>query len=183
MTKVFINPGHCPGVDPGAVHGDLTEADIALNIGTAVKQYLINAGCDCRLLQSDNLYGESPNYPNITATANAWADLFVSIHCNAASPAAKGTECLVYSVDSDASLLADCIQAQIVDSLGTVDRGIKERPDLAVLRSTSMPAVLIETAFISNDCDRSLLVNNQDDFARAIARGVTDYICYKEATR
>lgn len=181
MAKIFINPGHCPGVDPGACHGNLTEADIARNISELVEHYLINAGCECRLLQSDNLCGESPSYPDICQTANDWgADLFVSIHCNSASPAAQGTEVLVYSVDSPAGVLADCIQAQIVDSLGTFDRGVKARTNLAVLKYTAMSAVLVELAFLSNDCDRSLLVNNQDDFARAVARGVTDYLCYQK---
>jgi N-acetylmuramoyl-L-alanine amidase len=38
-----------------------------------------------------------------------------------------------------------------------------------------MPAVLVELAFISNEGDEELLRDRQDDFARAIARGVTDY--------
>ena len=38
-----------------------------------------------------------------------------------------------------------------------------------------MPAVLVETAFIDNAADAKLLVEREDDFARAIARGVTDY--------
>lgn len=62
-----------------------------------------------------------------------------------------------------------------MNSLGTKDRGIKERPGLIVLRDTAMPAVLIETAFIDNDEDCQLLLEKTDDFARAIARGVTDY--------
>lgn len=49
-------------------------------------------------------------------------------------------------------------------------------PELLVLRYTDMPAVLVETAFIDNDDDMALLVNNEDDIARAIARGVTDYV-------
>ena len=39
-----------------------------------------------------------------------------------------------------------------------------------------MPAILIEMGFIDNDFDVVLLENNQDDIARAIARGVTDYM-------
>ena len=38
-----------------------------------------------------------------------------------------------------------------------------------------MPAVLVETAFIDNDEDVQLLINDWDAIARAIARGVTDY--------
>ena len=45
-----------------------------------------------------------------------------------------------------------------------------------VLKNTNMPAVLVELAFISNEDDEKILRNNQDDFARAIARGVTDYL-------
>ena len=53
---------------------------------------------------------------------------------------------------------------------------MKQRNDLAVLKYTDMPAVLVEMGFIDNDFDVVLLENNQDDLARAIARGVTDYM-------
>lgn len=177
--KVFINPGHMVGVDAGAVNGMHHEAQIALNVGELVNNYLKNVGYDVMMMQSDNLCGESPAYPNVCSTANAWgADLFVSIHCNAAAnEQAKGTEVLIYNKWSRAEDLAECIQKQIVDSLGTVDRGVKVNQHLAVLRETVMPAVLVEVAFISNEDDVQLLINNQDDIARAIARGVTDYLC------
>lgn len=177
-------PGHMPGVDSGAVNDKygVTEAGIVKEIGAGVQQYLNRVGYDCLLVQSDNLCGESPNYTNICASANGWqADLFLSIHCNAAAAEeAQGTETLVYSSDSgEACGLAECIQNQIVQSLGTVDRGVKERPGLAVLRETDMPAVLVETAFITNEEDVQLLMDQKDEFARAIARGVTDYIARK----
>ena len=41
-------------------------------------------------------------------------------------------------------------------------------------------AVLVETAFIDNDEDAEILTNYWDDIARAIARGVTDYICMQQ---
>ncbi len=34
----------------------------------------------------------------------------------------------------------------------------------------------METAFIDNYADNKLLVNHEDDFARAIACGITDYV-------
>ena len=86
----------------------------------------------------------------------------------------------MYSENSEeTNALAECIQDQIVQSLGTVDRGVKERPGLAVLRETDMPAVLVDTAFITNKDDVQLLMNRKDEFARAIARGVTDYVARK----
>lgn len=78
--KIFINPGHMPGVDSGAVNEEygVTEADIVKEIGAGVQQYLNRVGYDCMLVQSDNLCGESPNYTNICASANGWkADLFL----------------------------------------------------------------------------------------------------------
>lgn len=177
--RVFINPGHHPGLDPGAVNRDygVTEADIVRDVGVQVAEYLAAAGCDVKTVQSNNLCGEDAAYTNVCLTANSWpADIFVSLHCNAATPAAQGTEVLVYSRWSTADKLASCIQRQIVGSLGTVDRGVKARPNLVVLNSTHMPAVLVEMGFISNGNDCEILINQQDELARAIARGITDYI-------
>lgn len=182
--KVFINPGHMPGVDAGAVNYsmNLQECDIALRISNRVKGYLEAVGYDVKLLQSDNLAGESPRYENVTDSANKWgADVFVSIHCNSVeNPTARGCETLVYSMGGDAEDLAYCIQKQVIDTLKAIDkkfddRGIKVRNKLAVLRCTKMPAVMVETAFISNELDANLLVNKEDDISRAIARGITDY--------
>lgn len=176
MLKIFINPGHDMDLDPGACANNLREVDIALAIGEKLKKTMEVIGYPCQLLQSDNLNGETKGKPNVCATANnSGADIFVSIHCNsAANTSAKGTETLVYSTGGKAELLAKCIQTQIVNSLNMVDRGIKVRPDLCVLRETSMPAVLVETAFISNQEDAYKLMYRIEEFANAIARGITD---------
>lgn len=178
MLKIFINPGHDIELDPGACANNLREVDIALAIGKELKKIMENIGYPCFILQSDNLAGENPAKTNVCATANnSGADIFVSIHCNAAANlSAKGTETLVYSAnEGKAHKLAKCIQTQIVQSLGTIDRGIKERPNLSVLRNTAMPAVLVETAFISNEQDAAKLRDRQYSFATAIARGITDF--------
>lgn len=179
MTKVFINPGHCIGIDSGAVNSvnGVTEAEICRSIADKVEHYLKNAGCSVVVLQSNNLCGEYPAHPNIVATANdSGADIFISLHCNAFNEKAQGTECLVFAKGSYSEDLANAIQKQIIGSLNTVDRGIKERSDLAVLKGTAMTAVLVEMAFIDNAEDCHKLITKQDDFARAIARGVTDYL-------
>ena len=71
--------------------------------------------------------------------------------------------------------LANAIQSQIIRSINTVDRGVKERQDLWVLNGTDATAVLVEMAFIDNDEDLALLNNDLDTIVRAIARGITDY--------
>ena len=183
--KVFINPGHDTTYDSGAVnpHTGLRECDVAAEVGALVVDYLEAAGCECEIMQSDNLaptpagrssYDDRQG-PTVTETANEWGtDIFVSIHCNAANTTAQGTEVECYGSGAGEQL-AQCIQSQIVDSLGTVDRGVKYMPKLLVLKYTDMPAVLVEMAFIDNDNDAALLTEKTDEFARAIARGVTDY--------
>ena len=59
--KVYINPGHDKKYDSGAVNPTtgLRECDVAAEVGALVADYLEAAGCECRILQSDNLAGES----------------------------------------------------------------------------------------------------------------------------
>lgn len=182
--KVFINPGHSPkgNPDPGAVNPDtgLKESDVAYKIGVLAVGYLRKAGCDVKYLQSDNLCGEGEG-ENVCETANDWqADIFVSIHCNAANGKARGAETFCYEEDSDGYKLAGFIQSQVyetqheIDS-GFIDRGVKIRPSLALLRNTEMPAVLCEVGFIDNQADAWLMFHYFDEIARAVARGVTDY--------
>lgn len=176
--KVFLNPGHAPGgePDPGAVNDatGLRECDVALAVGKSAESYLNAADVETELLQSDSLY-------EICETANSSdADIFVSIHCNAAeAEEANGTETWACAGSYRGSLLASCIQSQLVNALDTTDRGVKIATPgvngLYVLTNTDMPAVLVELAFISNSGDEELLANKQDDLARAVARGITDY--------
>ena len=176
--RVFLNPGHDTTYDSGAVNPrtGLRECDVAAEVGALVQGYLEQAGCEVAALQSDNLNGESPWLPCVVQSANAWpADIFVSLHCNAANGQARGTETLVFMAGGESEQLARCIQQQMVDAVDTVDRGVKEREGLCVLRRTDMPAVLVEMAFIDNDEDARLLTEQTDEIARAIARGVTDY--------
>ena len=65
------------------------------------------------------------------------------------------------------------IDNQLVNSLDLYDRGIKSA-NFWVLRKTDMPAVLVETAFINNPKEEDKLINQVDEFAKAIARGISD---------
>lgn len=185
MVKICIDPGHAGGsTDPGACNQTtgLQEADVTLKVGKQAAKYLEAAGCQVRLTRINQEQAETDDLSYRTRMANRWpANLFVSIHCNAAdNSSANGTETWYCDGSVKGEQLATCIQKQIVDSLAVVDRGIKiavpGRNGLYVLTETEMPAVLVELAFITNAGDERLLANFQDTLARAIARGVTDFL-------
>ena len=174
--KVFLNPGHAPNgnPDPGACGCGLRECDVAKNVADLVAGYLTAAGIEVvGSLQSDSLREV------VSASNRVGADVFISIHCNACNGVAQGTEVWHYYGSGEGEKLAQCIQNQIVDALETVDRGTKgAKPGvngLYVLSNTDAVAVLVELAFIDSESDAALLRGRKDDFARAIARGVTDY--------
>ena len=168
--KIFLDPGH-GGKDPGAVAAGYREKDIALNIAHMVGMILEEAGAEVRMSRERDVF---VCLADRAMMANEWgADLFLSIHCNsAASSAATGTESLVYAENGRANDLAGQIADRIGQDLHLTNRGVKVRPELAVLNSTHMDAVLVETAFISNAQDRNKLLIQPEDFAAAIAGAI-----------
>ena len=188
--KVMIDPGHAgPNTDPGAVNGTtgLQEADVALVISRLVENYLTAVGYEVKLTRTDWEQAETDDLSYRTALANDWgADIFISLHCNsAANSSAKGFEVWTSPGDTLGDKLATCIYGQIAaefpDRVGRVDYSDGD-PDkesrFYVLMYTDAPACLVEMAFISNDEEAALLADAvwQDRYARAIARGVTDYV-------
>lgn len=181
--KIFLDPGHnFAGGDRGASGYGLKEQDITFKIAEALAPLLEGYGHEVKM--SRNSLTDSVGNSVATSIserakmANDWgADLFISIHCNAYNTLARGTETLVYSKNGKAYPIAERIQRAIVKTLGTADRGVKERPDLGVLKRTNMPALLVETAFIDNQHDGAILKNHIADFAKAICMGVSGEVC------
>lgn len=168
---VVINAGHCPGVDSGACGDYSQEANIVKYVGEVVCKDLEAVGIQALFVQDDSL-------SNVCGVANdADADLFVSIHCNsAANRTAKGTETFFYEGSANSKKLAQCIQNQLVDTMKSVDRGLKNGDWLYVLKHTTMPAVLTELGFISNPAEEKYLNEHKQVIAHAVARGITDYM-------
>lgn len=141
--KIYINPGHS-NVDPGAVG---FETERVLNVKTAnfMNEHLL-ANYECQTMVTD---GKINSTHVASAEANEWgADLFVSIHNNAAG--GDGYEALVYSEKRKA--LGQIFEKHVL-AAGQNSRGVKLRPELNVLRLTDMPAVLNEGAFVDNKKD------------------------------
>ena len=135
--RIFLNPGHDVNLDSGAVnpHTGLRECDVALQIGVQLQAYLKECGHFVEMLQSDNLAGETPHLPCVVDAAEAAeADIFISIHCNAANGIARGTETLVHHLGGEADALARSIQREIVSTLGTRGRGFEKRHSVVFRR-------------------------------------------------
>lgn len=181
--KIFIDQGHNP-VNPnaGSEGFGLREQDLVYNIGVLLRDLLIADGrFEVRL--SRNSPTEILGVSNATSLrervqrANSWgADYFISLHTNAAAPSASGTEAYVYSIPSEAYELGTDIVENISEMTGLRNRGVFARPSLYVLRRTSMPAVLVELGFITNETDSYLMAYEPEIFAEAIYQGILDYL-------
>ncbi|MBO8433832.1 MAG: N-acetylmuramoyl-L-alanine amidase [Tyzzerella sp.] len=171
--KVCIDAGH-GGKDSGAVGGGIKEKDIALSISKKLRDYLKSYNVDVYMTRETDVYDSVTTKAKKGNSSNA--DLFLSIHCNSAtSESANGVEVLVYKNTGDNKKAGESILNSIVEELILRNRGVKERPDLAVLRDTKMTAVLVETGFISNVGDRAVLLEKQSEFSKAIGDGVLRY--------
>jgi N-acetylmuramoyl-L-alanine amidase len=121
--------------------------------------------------------------PSMTLNKRSWlanyrgANIFVSIHCNAAGGSAHGSETFYYRIATDRSraaqsaYLATMIQRKTVARTRRYNRGVKTA-SFYVLRRTLMPAALHEAAFISNRTEERLLKSTA--FRRSVAQGVRD---------
>lgn len=183
-TKIYIDQGHNPQApNTGAEGNGYREQDITYEVGVRLAQLLNqNPEFETRLSRPtrQTQLGTS-NSSSLRARvndANSWgADYFISIHTNASdSPAARGTEVLVYRSPSIASELAEDVLEGVVEASGFPNRGVKQRPGLYVLRNTNMPAILVELGFISNPQEASLMANNPGLFARGIYNGILDFL-------
>lgn len=169
--KIFLDAGHGGTYDPGAVYQGRQEKDDTLALTLAVGELLTNYGFDVVYDRTGDVY-HSPIQKARAANASG-ADLFVSIHRNS-SPRPNqyhGVESLVYSRYSPAARIGASINWHL-EKVGYRNLGVKERPNLVVLKRTQMPAVLVEVGFLNTDSDNALLDENFAATAKAIADGI-----------
>ncbi|WMM26808.1 N-acetylmuramoyl-L-alanine amidase [Tissierella sp. MB52-C2] len=175
--KVFLDAGH-GGKDPGALGNGLQEKDIALSVTLKVGEILKRHNVEVIYSRTTDVFLELSERTNLANKANA--DIFVSIHCNAAENVnAKGVETFSYPNSTKGTALAKCIQDSILQSkIYTLNRGIKTA-NFAVLRQSNMPSALVELAFITNIDDFKILKDKQEELALAVAKGILNYLGVK----
>lgn len=177
MNKIFIDAGH-GGKDPGALGNNLKEKDINLAVALQVGEILKKHNIEVLYSRTTDVFVELSDRAVMANKVNA--DIFVSIHSNAAENVnAKGLETFSYPNSTKGTALAKCIQDSIITSkIYTSDRGIKTA-NFAVLRQSNMPSALVELAFITNVEDAKILKDRQNELALAIAKGILNYLGIK----
>ena len=182
---IVLDPGH-GGSDSGAVGpSGVREKDVALQVAQKVQRLLEGAGAHVVMTRTTDRDVYGPNASNgeelqarvDVAERTPGAELFLSIHCNAfSSPTANGTETYSYYGSVEGGRLAAILQEELLAAGSLRDRGAKEA-NLYVLKHSSMPASLVELAFISNEREEALLTSEdfQNKMAFAIAKGLSRF--------
>ena len=176
--KFIIDAGHGGSGrngDPGAIGPTgLMEKDVTLDIATRLASIAMMRGHFPVLTRMRDEY-QSLKYRTDYANREG-GKCFVSIHCNSfTSPAPEGFEVFSYRAGSQASSdLAECVlSAWRLSFPDHVIRGHKTS-GFYVIKNTKMPAVLLETAFISNPKWENWLRDekNQQSMAETIMAGI-----------
>lgn len=103
---------------------------------------------------------------------NCGATLFVSIYHNAC-PGEYGAEVLCIKNNYQDGLSTKVGEAILNELalIGVKNRGIKDRRDLYVINNTSMPALIVECAFVDSSLD-NMANYNLEKSAAAIYKGI-----------
>lgn len=173
-VKIMIDAGH-GGYDNGATYEGRREKDDNLKLALAVGEILQAQGYDVEYTRTEDVY-DSPVQKARIGNASG-ADFFVSIHRNSSPTPNKynGVQTLIYDNSGIKATMAENINREL-EGVGYRNINVAERPDLAVLRRTQMPALLVEAGFINSDIDNNLWDTKFSETAEAIARGIDETI-------
>lgn len=169
--KVFLSAGH-GGSDPGAVGYGMKEKDINLQIMLSCQNELVRHGVTviCSRITDEN----DPVSQEVKEANASGADIAVSFHTNAGR--GNGSESYAYPGRTGWKLAELC--EKHTKAIGQNSRGVKSGKHLKFVRSTTMPAVLCECAFIDNDQDNDIIdtAEEQRAFGVAYAKAILEYL-------
>lgn len=174
---VVIDPGH-GGSDPGTTsitkkYEKYYNLALALKVQAALQK---EPGIEVIMTRETDVYPTRSERVKLANDLNA--DIFISIHGNSAtaSPQASGTETFYYQRASSKEL-ATIVHKHLVGAMGLKDRGVSNA-SFQVIRETTMPAILLETGFLSNKTDEEAMSSEsiQNKAAQAIVDGIKEYL-------
>lgn len=169
FQTVVIDAGH-GGQDNGGVWGQVYEKHLALDTAARLEANLKRMGYKTVMLRRGDYF---LTLPQRVSMSNRYKNaIFVSIHYNYTwKQQVSGLETFYYS--SEGQRLAQCVQSNLVGRTHTVDRNAKFAR-YYVLRNSTLPAILVEGGFVTNESERNLMKSG--GFREAIARSVADGI-------
>jgi N-acetylmuramoyl-L-alanine amidase len=178
---IVIDPGH-GGSDSGAEHNGLTEKTLTLDMSRRLRTALVARGWIVKMTRDSDVDVYAPNdsgkeelQARDDVANNLGARLLISVHVNAfTTTELNGTTTYYYKSDSYG--FAQAVHARLAAMLPTKDDGIVKE-NFYVIHHATAPAILVETAFVSNPGDAELLRTDafRQKVASAIAAGVGDY--------
>ncbi len=195
-VKIVVDAGH-GGIDGGASSGDVIEKDVTLAIAQKVERQLKRLGAEVVMTRStdgDVIEEHAPSEEfatlrerkkqDIFLRANLVKsnepDIFVTIHANAIPEEKWRGAQVFYHKDGHANseLLAKSVQSSIKESLQNTTREALAIKQIYLLKKTEVPAILVETGFLSNNEERKLLSDEkyQEKMASAIVEGIESYV-------
>ena len=178
---IVIDPGH-GGSDRGAVRNGLSEAAVNLDMAQRLRSLLVARGWQVKMTHATDVDVYQPNdsaHDELQARCDianqAGARVFVSIHSNSFINSGPSGTTVYYSKPGDYAL-AQILDRDVVPLLGTKNDGTI-KAHYYVTMHTDMPAVLIETAFLSNPSDFVKLDSPdwREKVAEGIANGIDEY--------
>ena len=179
---IVVDAGH-GGSATGATGAGICEKDCTLAIALQLRAEL--EACGARVVMTRTRDTDVSLTDRSRMGNEIGADLFVSIHndSNERSNSASGTSTYYHASDPSSRALATCVQQSVMAITGLPSRGVLSdnvmyASGFAVLRGSSMPAVLCEVAYINNVNDRRKLIDPQfqQRVARAICDGLRGYV-------
>jgi len=183
---VVIDAGH-GGKDLGANSRSPHYEEKILTLDTAflVEHYLQKMGYRTVLTRSEDVF--IPLKKRSSIANDLGAKVFVSVHYNSApSKEANGIEIFYYNSENDrkraneSRVLAETVLGEVIQKTGAKSRGVKHG-NLSVVRETAMPAILVEGGFLTNEAERSMILQHtyNEQLALAVAVGVHQYLSQK----
>lgn len=169
FRTVVIDPGH-GGHDNGGQWGRVYEKHLALDTATRLEANLKRLGYQTVMTRRSDYF---ITLPDRVRTGNSYRNaIFVSIHYNYTwKEQVSGLETFYYS--REGQRLAQYVQSSLVRHTRTVDRSAKFAR-FYVIRNSTLPAILVEGGFVSNETERARMKSAY--FREAIARGITEGI-------
>ena len=161
---------HDSALDNGCSYGQYNEREIANKITLQVKQLLEVEGIDVDLTRS---YDDVISIADRVKIANSSDyDYYISIHINSSGTENQGTGLEAFSCG--AWSISNSIIKELQNEFNYKNRGIYESQFYN--KRINDKSTLLEIGFLNNEYDRNNLVNHQEQYAAAIARGIINQL-------